>query len=258
MTYTAQLTLLDGFALVRGRQRVDVSRTLQHLIAFVGLRRQATRTQTIGALWPESTEDRALGSLRTALWRLHQLGVPVVTARGEVLSVAELVRVDVHELIRSARLALTPDGPAADVGPLVDGPRELLPGWYDDWVLIERERLRQLYLHALESLARSELRAGRYPAAVEAALAAMRAEPLRESPHRLLIEVHLAEGNYCEALGAYQAYRTMVRRELGVDPSPTMRALVRRPGGPTPGSQVVELLRPHAGAAWYRDDPRSR
>ena len=152
MTKTARLCLLDGFELAFDEESVEVPKTLQRLLAFLGLRRQATRAYTIGALWPESGEQKALGSLRTALWRLHQAGAPVVAAKGETLRLADWVRVDVDELERSAR-HVAPDVAALRSG----GLRELLPGWYDDWVLLERERLRQLYLHTLEKLAAAEL-----------------------------------------------------------------------------------------------------
>jgi hypothetical protein len=71
---------------------------------------------------------------------------------------------------------------------------DVLPGWYDDWVLIERERLRQRVFHAMEQLSREMVRQGRFAEAVEAALVTVSAEPLRESGQRVLIEGHLAEG----------------------------------------------------------------
>ena len=63
---------------------------------------------------------------------------------------------------------------------------ELLPDWYDDWVLLEAENWRQLRLHALEVLAGLLTAAGRYGDAAAAALAAVRADPLRESAHAAL------------------------------------------------------------------------
>jgi len=75
---------------------------------------------------------------------------------------------------------------------------ELLPGWYDDWVIVGRERLRQRLLHAVETLSRELVRGGRCAQAVEAALVVVNAEPFRESAHRVLIEAHLAEGNWVE------------------------------------------------------------
>jgi Bacterial transcriptional activator domain. len=57
-------------------------------------------------------------------------------------------------------------------------------------------------------------------------LAAVSGEPLRESAHRQLIEVHLAEGNRVEALRQYEAYRQLMRDELGLGPSPHIVNLV--------------------------------
>lgn len=105
---------------------------------------------------------------------------------------------------------------------------ELLPGWYDDWVLLERERLRQLRLHALEMLADKLACAGRYGEAVQAACAAVRTEPLRKSAHRAVVRVHLAEGNTVEAMRTYGAFRDMLAHELGVVPTEQMEELVSR------------------------------
>lgn len=231
----ARLTLLDGFALDCGPRSVHVTKTLQRLLAFVALRGQATRALVAGTLWPESDESKAFSRLRTALWRLHRLGVPLLAAHGETLRLHASVSVDVDELLGGGG-----DRPARRGA----GLRELLPGWYDDWVLLERERLRQICLHTTEELALRELRAGNFAGALEAVLVALRAEPLRESPHRLLLEIHLAEGNYSEAIYTYHAYRMLLHRELGVRPSPRMRRLLDAAvepasgaGGPSPGER---------------------
>jgi DNA-binding SARP family transcriptional activator len=239
VTNTARLRMLDGFALDCGPGPVDVPKALQRLIAFVGLRRRVTRAHVVGALWPESEEPKAFGRLRTALWRLQQLDAPVLATHGETLSLHEWVRVDVDELVHSARGEDAGDDRALRGG----GLRELLPGWYEDWVLVERERLRQLYLHTVEKLAVRELRAGNFGDALEAVLAALRAEPLRESPHRLLLEIHLAEGNYSEAINTYHAYRMLLRRELGVNPSPVMRRLLDAATEPAAAHEVAGAVR---------------
>jgi DNA-binding SARP family transcriptional activator len=102
--YRARLEFLGGFTLILDDAVVEVPKTLQRLIAFLGLRQQATRAHTVGALWPEVSEDKALGSLRTALWRLQQLGAPVIATSGEKLSLLTDVVVDVNQLIRAARM----------------------------------------------------------------------------------------------------------------------------------------------------------
>ncbi len=224
MSTIARLSLLDGFALsVDGRELV-VPRAQQRLLALVALRRDTNRNTAAGLLWPEGQETRAAASLRTALWRLQQLPVPTVRVSGDGIGLDPGLRLDVTELVELSSLARQGcvDLPTS----LLLGPHELLPGWYDDWVLVERERLRQLYLHAVEGFATSCLGAGRHGDALEAVLAAMRADPLRESPYRLAIEVHLAEGNVAEALSTYQNYRRLLARELGVAPSPMIRGLI--------------------------------
>lgn len=95
---------------------------------------------------------------------------------------------------------------------------ELLPGWYDEWVLLERERLRNQQLHALEELSARLSGAGRHTSAVDAALAALAADPLRETAHRALIEAHLAEGNQGEAIRRWRSYRSLIRDRLRLDP----------------------------------------
>jgi DNA-binding SARP family transcriptional activator len=69
---------------------------------------------------------------------------------------------------------------------------------------------------------------GRYGEAVQAAYGAVRADPLRESAHRAVVRVHLAEGNLGEAVHAYDSFRTRLADELGVTPTPQMSQLLCR------------------------------
>ncbi len=144
------------------------------------------------------------------------------------------VRVDIresralaHRLLDPSSEILPSDETAAAVASLsVD----LLPGWYDDWVVIENEEWHQLRLHALEAMAAHLTRRGRWAEAVIAALAAIRAEPLRESAHGALIKVFLAEGNQMEALEGYNRYRAMLKSELGIEPTVQLTSLVSNLG----------------------------
>jgi DNA-binding SARP family transcriptional activator len=106
--------------------------------------------------------------------------------------------------------------------------QELLPEWDDDWVVEERFQLNQLRLHALETFAKRLIDEGRYGRALEAALTAMRDQPLRESAHRLVIRIHLLEGNQVEALLAYRRFRDLLRREVGVKPSERIEKVLEK------------------------------
>jgi DNA-binding SARP family transcriptional activator len=109
---------------------------------------------------------------------------------------------------------------------LAGASQDLLADWYDEWVLVERERFRQLRLHALERACQLLLEDGRYPMAIMAGLAAVAAEPLRESAHRLVVQAHIGEGNPYEAYRQYRAYAELLDAELGLKPSGAMRTLV--------------------------------
>jgi len=138
------------------------------------------------------------------------------------------VAVDVRAMATIAARLLDPErAPLPLDASLADlAGAELLPDWYDDWVLLAQERIRQLRLHALEALALRLASVGRYGEAVDAALVAVQAEPLRESAHRTLIAVHLGEGNQVEALRHYHRYRELVHTALGANPSAKMEELV--------------------------------
>jgi DNA-binding SARP family transcriptional activator len=220
------LRLLGGFRLLHDGVPVVVPRGLQRVIALIGLRPGATRSHLAGLLWPDAPEERALSSLRTALWRLRQDPCCPMETSGDSVRLHPLVRLDVDDLVRTAAQVRDGDTPRITADALAAGRHDLLPGWYDDWVLMERERLRQLRLHMLEELADHHLAAGRHGEALEAALEAMAAEPLRETPHRLVVRIHLAEGNAFEAVHAFYVYRDLLLRELRLEPSAAMSALL--------------------------------
>jgi DNA-binding SARP family transcriptional activator len=109
------------------------------------------------------------------------------------------------------------------VGEALQG--DILPDWYDDWVAFERERFRELRIHALEALSARLTSAEQFGEAMDAALAAVQHEPLRESAHRAVISVHLAEGNRAEALEEYRRFRDRINNDLGLTPSVRMEDL---------------------------------
>lgn len=236
-----RLTLIGGFALRRGREELRIATSGQRLIALLALKdRPAGRIHVAGTLWPDNSTDRSLGDLRTTLWRIRRSCDRVVAASPSNLWLEGHIEVDVRDLVAFARRLsqppAVPDAADLDSVPFASLVDDLLPGWYDDWLLDEREELRQTRLHALESLARRLSAGGRHADAIRAALAAVRLEPLRETAHYTLIEIHLAEGNRSEACRQFERCRRMLRDELGVEPSDSMRHLLahgpRRSGSP--------------------------
>lgn len=223
-----RVALLGAFELGRNGESIDLAVPAQRVLAFLALHEQPVhRNRVAGLLWLDSNAERAAGSLRSALWRIRQCGESIVESASRGLRLSSAVCVDVRETISWARRVGDESQPIqdADVHTYVGG-GELLADWSDGWVVLERERLRQLRLHALEVLSQRLVADGRCAEAMEIALAALRSEPLRESAHRAVISVHLAEGNPSEALRQYRLYRELLHAELGLEPSALIRALV--------------------------------
>jgi DNA-binding SARP family transcriptional activator len=221
--------LIGGPYVSYGAERRTVPEGSKKLLAFVALRRcPVDRPYAAGALWPFGDDARAAGNLRSALWRLRHAGIDVVAADKWSLWLAEGAEVDVHRLAGWAHRLIrqSPKPEDLDVCELPDGACELLPGWYDEWAVTERERIRQSVLHALEALSRALTQQGRYAEAVEAALRAVAEEPLRESGQRALLDAHLGQGNITEVRRAYARFARLLRRELGVEPSRQITALL--------------------------------
>jgi DNA-binding SARP family transcriptional activator len=232
-----RLMLLGRFALWLGSEELGIAASGQRLIALLALMdRPVGRLHVAGTLWPDYPTERSLADLRTTLWRVNQSTERVIAASPSLVRLGPEVDVDVRNLVDLARelnkaelndLA-TADVIDLDAVRLSDLAGDLLPDWYDDWLQDERERLRQTKLHALECLARVMSTAGRHADAIQAALAAIRLEPLRETAHRTLMEMHLAEGNWSEACRQFQRLRWLLREELGVEPSDSTRLLLEK------------------------------
>lgn len=224
----ACVRLLGSFALTSGGVEHVPALATQKVVALLALHGPSMpRLQIAGTLWPEKSDQRALANLRSALWRLDEWGDILVTSDANTVSLRERVAVDVRDL--ETRWAELPAAPL-DLAGVLDATRRyaaaLLPGWYEDWVVFERERLRQVQLLGLEALARALTAAGRTAEAVLAGLAAVAREPLRESAHRVVIEAHLAAGNVVEARRQLQLCRSYLLEQLGVAPSPDLVAMV--------------------------------
>ncbi len=242
------LKLLSGFDLVWQGSRLLLPLGAQRLMAFLAVHgRPLLRSFVAGSLWGESSDDHALRDLRTALWRVRKHALAII-ASDSYVALDAAITVDLHENIASARRVLGGDPVAADDLDPVRLAGDLLPDWYDEWVIMERERYRQLRLHALEVVCIRLTALGRHSEAVQAGLAAVEGEPLRDSGNFALVSAYLAEGNRSEALRAFERYRTVLAAELSLAPSPKLEALIRgaSAGGRPTTPAAVDSLRSQA------------
>jgi DNA-binding SARP family transcriptional activator len=213
------LSLLNAFDLRHRDESVQVPLPAQRLLAYLALqRRPVQRRSTAAALWADLDDRTAGARLRSTLWRLPALGGRrLVHAAAGRMQLGGHVEVDVR---------VAQDDDRADELGLSHLCGDVLTDWEEPWVDAERERFRQLRLHRLEQMSDRAQREGRFSEALQAALAAVAAEPLRESAHRRVMQVHLAEDNPAEALRQYDLVRRLLRDELGLAPAARTRAVV--------------------------------
>ncbi|MGY1960780.1 AfsR/SARP family transcriptional regulator [Nocardia gipuzkoensis] len=251
-----QLTLVEEFALRSGGRRLSVPHAAERVLTYLALlNRPVARGRLAGALWPECVDRCAAQRLRTALWRLRRVQDAVVEIDGDRLRLHPEISVDLAYLTELAhRLVHQPCPEDLARVPLLLNRGELLPDWDEEWVVVDRERYRLAWIAALESAAEAFLERRQRGAAVMAASAVVAAEPLRESSRRILMRIHLAQGNKIDALREYQRYRDLLWAEFGAQPSPEIDDLRLRVHECGAGS--VEWLLDHRHEALRRRDDR--
>ncbi len=205
------------------------------LLAYLLLypQRAHTRALLAGLLWPDLPETDARRRLRQTLWQMRRC-FPYLTSNRQAVQV--LLRDELWVDVVAFRQALAQAERAEsdflrkqaweDAILCYGGP--LLPGFYEDWVLLERERLHQQYLQALDALLQYHMREGRYEAALALARRLVQEEPLNEDAHRQIIRLCALLGQHEDAFAQYEELRQILEQTLGTQPDAQTESLMRR------------------------------
>lgn len=235
---------------------------IQALLAYLLLHRGApvSRQQLAYLFWPDSSDQQARTNLRQLLHRLRRelpeadRCLHIAGASLQWQSDAP-VRLDVADF--EAALAAASEATGAGVSDralatlqeavnLYHG--DLLPDCYDEWVLAERERLRQHYVAALSQLTSLLESIEKYDQAITYARRLLAQDDLQEKGYRQLMRLYALAGNRAAALRVYHNCATVLERELGVAPGPETRQMYEtllaasapaRPVGGEPPALVV-------------------
>jgi len=233
---TLHIQLLGGFQLSLDITPITTldSPRLQALLAYLLLQRTAphARAHLAFQLWPDTTEAQAQANLRTLLHRFRHalphadqfLHIDTQTVQWRMDAPYTLDVADVDRALAQAAAAERAGDQAAVCAALRDAAEQyrgdLLPGWYDDWVLVERERLRQTFLVGLEKLVVLLEQAEEYVAGIGYAQRLLRHDPLHEAAYQHLMRLHARSGDRASVVRAYHTCVTVLARELSVEPSP--------------------------------------
>lgn len=226
-----EIRLLGQFDVRRGDTPIELpSRPAQSLLAFLVLHpnQEHRRERLAGMLWPDSDEANARSNLRHALWRLRK-AIGGEYLEGDKISLAfrpgEDCWVDVYQL--EAEIPPEADDSAwAAALEVYRGP--LLPGFYEDWVLRERERLHARVEARLQQYLDRLMAAGRWEEVRHWAERWLALGQASEPAFRALMQAHAASGDLAGVAAVYQRCQVALREELGVEPSEQTRRLYER------------------------------
>ena len=253
MSAALEVRLLGDFTLLQDGRVVDTLHTprLQALLAYLLLRRGAAqqRQHLAFLFWTDTSEAQARTNLRNLLHRLRQswpqaADYLVIDNRTIGWLPGASIRLDVAEFeehLQAAALTGDPTATLASLKQAVDlYQRDLLIGFYDEWVDAERARLRQAYLSALEQCADLLEEQADLKGSIHFGRRLLQADPLREAAYRRLMRLHAQDGDRAAALGVYYRCVSTLQRELEVEPDTATQAEYLRllavdvPGAETP------------------------
>jgi DNA-binding SARP family transcriptional activator len=218
---SAAMQLMGGFRLEVDGKLVELAESSQRLLVMLALEGSPQDRRLVASrLWPEKTDDRAGANLRSSLWRLPCAnGSHLVTTSTTKLELSKNMQVDVYEFERSGWSLIADPTQAADTLDRSLLFAELLPGWYEDWILMERERLSQLQLHFLEALVYILLQRGAITEALDTAIRLVGVDPLREGSQHALLSVYCFEGSLGQAQRQLDSYGQLLDEAFGCAPA---------------------------------------
>ena len=227
---------------LKGRRVEDLlpGRQGRVLFAFLAVNRtrDSAADQLADVVWPAGAPPGAEATLRTLISKVRRVVGSDALGRGGRyrLELPPGTRVDMEaafDAVHRAETAVAEEDWIRSWGPsqvaLFTARRGFLPGEDAPWIDERRRVLTELELRALECYAAAAVGVGgaELPGAERAARKLVEREPFREAGHRLLMRALAERGNVAEALRAYDGLASLLRDQLGVDPSPATKELHR-------------------------------
>jgi DNA-binding SARP family transcriptional activator len=242
-----EVRLLGQFDLRIDGHRVELpSRPAQSLFAYLVLSSGTAhrREKLAGLFWPDANESNARSNLRHALWRIRQaVGVDRRPDCGKLLADNVSITferqpgcwVDVLALEAGSGAEASPEDLLASLA-VYGG--ELLPGFYEDWVLLERERIKAVFDRKLQRLLEQLIAAKNWPVVLEWGERWIALGQFPEPAYRALMTAYAGLGDLSSVASVFQRCVAALRDELGIEPSEqTREAFELLRGGLRPEAQ---------------------
>jgi len=239
-----QIKLLGGFDLSYGSESLTgvTTERLQSLLSYLVLNRHVpqTRQHLAFLFWSDSTDSQARTNLRHTIHVLRRIlpnveqfiSIDSKTLQWQQDAPFKLDVMEFEQAIVDAEAAeQTSDAKAVRVAleraiALYQG--KLLPTCYDEWIEPEQERLHQACIRVYTWLIQQLQMQRDYSAALRYAQQLLRIEPLNETTYAHLMQLYALNGDRANAFQTYHRCMTVLREELGVDPSASTRKFYER------------------------------
>ena len=229
-----QVRLLGQFDIRAAGRRVSLSsRAAQSLLAYLVLTAGTAqrRERLAGLLWPDTADDRARHNLRTELWRVRKaLGSPPPDTPdyflAEELTIAFNPQADYWLDAAQLQQPLPPHTALDDLAAqlmLYEG--DLLPGFYDDWVLLEREHVRAVFEQKIKGLLEGLCREQRWPDVIAHSERWLTLGQTPEPAYYALMLAYASLGERAKAVETFDRCQAALAHDLGVEPSAQTRAV---------------------------------
>ena len=222
----------------------QLTRENQRLLAYLLLQRQKLHSREVlaGMFWGEYRPDRARGSLNTALWKIKKVLEPDGIPSGTYLKNSHAGKVgfnrdspywlDIQVFEDEIDRILIKPFQTVEKTHILELEKvlglykgDLLEGFYQDWALRERERLRSLYVKSLIYLLQYYGFHRAFHESVTYAEQILDLDPLREDVHREIMRLHLENGQRALAIRQYEICCATLEKELGIFPMEDTQAL---------------------------------
>jgi DNA-binding SARP family transcriptional activator len=217
--------VLDGQAISISRRK---SRALLYYVAAQPV--PVSRERLLNFFWPDYERPAAQRNLRSTLYNLRQIVAPLLLVEDNVLGVAPQIQVDVLAFEQTLSLPSLDITTLSETLALYQG--DFLSGVqlpdspaFEDWLFLERERLRRLTIRGLSRLSHMHEAQGHYQMALESLDRALSFDPLQEDLQRACLRLHYLAGDRAGAIRRYERLRQMLDTEMGVPPMAETHAL---------------------------------
>ncbi|MDH3729943.1 MAG: AAA family ATPase [Acidimicrobiia bacterium] len=227
-----QIRLLGGFSLEHDGKVLPPlpSRAARSLFALLVTQRGTTQTRDrlAGTFWPDLAEARARRRLSHALWQLQQVLTEVHAAEPFTIVGADTVRFNDHadywlDIDEFEKLG---SGTLDDMEAAIELYRgDFLAGSYDDWLLVEQQRLRGEYAALLQRAIAGHKSRGDISKALAVARRFVGHDPLNEEAHREVMRLSFLLGQFNDAIQQFEFCSSILEEELGEQPSAATREL---------------------------------